>query len=114
MASDKNVHVRMMEKSGRIGLQEAIAALREELIDSVLAAKGERLRFQVGEINMEFQVEVERNIGATGGLKFYVVELGASGTEKDKSMHKVVIPLKPVRADGKPILTGGDEDEVML
>ena len=93
----------------RIGLQEAIAALRAELIESVVASHGERLRFEVGEITMEFQVEVERDIEANGGLKFYVVELGARGTEKAKDVHKVVIPLKPVRADGKPILTGSDE-----
>ncbi len=93
----------------RIGLKEAIAALREELIESVIASQGERLRFEVGEITMEFQVEVERSIDAKGGLKFYVVDLAAGGTEKAKHVHKVVIPLKPVRADGKPVLTGLDE-----
>jgi hypothetical protein len=90
----------------RIGLQDAIAALRKELIESVIASQGERLRFEVGEITMEFQIEVERSIEAKGGLKFYVVELGAGQTEKAKDVHKVVIPLKPVRADGKPVLTG--------
>jgi hypothetical protein len=99
-----------MTESKRIGLQEAIAALRTELIESVVASQGERLRFAVGEITMEFQIEVERSIEAKGGLKFYVVELGAGGTEKAKDVHKVVIPLKPIRADGKPILTGSDEE----
>lgn len=98
-----------MVESKRIGLQEAIAALRAELIESVVASHGERLRFEVGEITMEFQIEVERSIEAKGGLKFYVVEFGASGTEKDKNVHKVVIPLKPVRVDGKPILTGSEK-----
>ena len=83
--------------------------MRAELIESVISSYGERLRFEVGEITMEFQIEVERNIEAKGGLKFYVVELGAGGTEKAKDVHKVVIPLKPVRVDGKPILTGSDE-----
>lgn len=99
-----------MAEPRRIGLQEAIAALRTELVESVLAAKGERLRFEVGEITMEFQIEVERSIEANGSLKFYIVELGASGTETGKNVHKVVIPLKPIRADGKPILTGSDGD----
>ena len=99
-----------MQEPQRIGLQEAISALRTELIESVIGAQGERLRFAVGEITMEFQIEVERSIEAKGGLKFYVAELGASGTEKDKKVHKVVIPLKPIRADGKPILTGSDDD----
>jgi hypothetical protein len=42
---------------------------------------------------MEFQIEVERSAEAKGGIKFWVVELGAGGTAKDKDVHKVVIPL---------------------
>jgi hypothetical protein len=98
-----------MAEPKRIGLQEAIAALRAELIESVVASQGERLRFEVGEITMEFQIEVERSAEAKGGIKFWVVELGTGGATKDKDVHKVVIPLKAVRADGKPILTGSDE-----
>lgn len=98
-----------MAEPKRIGLQEAIAALRAELIESVIASQGERLRFAVGEITMEFQIEVERSVDAKGGIKFWVVELGSGGAVRDKDVHKVVIPLKPVRADGKPILTGSDE-----
>lgn len=82
----------------RIELSKAIAALRQELIESVLAAQGERLRFEVGEITMEFQVEMELSADAKGGVKFWVTELGAGGAVKSKDTHKVVIPLKPVRA----------------
>lgn len=40
----------------RIGLKEAIGALREELSESILTATNETLQFQVGEIVLEFQV----------------------------------------------------------
>jgi len=93
----------------RIELKDSIAALRKELIESILAAQGEGLRFEVGEVTMEFHVEVERSVEGKGGIKFWVVELGAGGTDKDKAIHKVTIPLKPVRADGRPVLTGGSE-----
>jgi hypothetical protein len=108
----------MKESIGRIGLQETIAALRKELVDSIVASQTEGLRFEVGEIKMEFHIEVERTSeikgGAKGGIKFWVVELGtvelgAGAGAKDKSIHKVTIPLKPVRYDGKPVLTGSDE-----
>lgn len=99
----------MADGVGRIGLEEAIAALRQELIASVVASQGEHLRFEVGEITMEFHVEVERSAEAKGGIKFWVVELGGGGGQKDKSTHKVIIPLKPVRRDGKPVFTGSDE-----
>lgn len=94
---------------GRIGLEETIAALRQELIASIVASQGEGLRFEVGEVTMEFHVEVERSADAKGGIKFWVVELGSSGGTKAKSAHKVTIPLKPLRRDGQPVLTGSDE-----
>lgn len=99
----------MSEGLKRIGLQETIAALRSELIDSIVASQGEALRFEVGEVKVEFQIEVERSATAKGGIKFWVVELGADEAEKAKATHKVTIPLKPVRRDGKPILTGSNE-----
>lgn len=101
--------VNSMAEAKRVGLQEAIAALRAELIESVVASQGELLRFEVGEITMEFQIEVERSADAKGGIKFWVVEFGVGGTAKNKEAHKVVIPLRPIRANGKPILTGGNE-----
>ena len=99
----------------RIGLKDAIVALREELIASVIASKGERIRFEVGEITMEFQIEVERSTDVKGGIKFWVAELGAGGTIKNKEVHKVVIPLKPVDTNlgndnPRPVLTGDDEE----
>jgi hypothetical protein len=97
-----------MAESRRIGLREAIDALRAELIESMGASQEERLRFEVGEITMEFQIEVERSAEAKGGIQFWVVELGGGGAVKDKDVHKVVIPLKPVRAGGKPVLTSSD------
>ncbi len=103
-----------MAEPKRIGLQEAIAALRAELIESVVASQGEQLRFEVGEITMEFQIEVERSAEAKGGIKFWVVELGAGGAMKDKDVHKVIIPLKPAdfrlgSDNPEPIFTGSDE-----
>jgi len=99
----------MTDGMERIGLEEAIAALRQELIASIIASQGEGLRFEVGEVTMEFHVEVERGADTKGGIKFWVVELGGSGEKKDKSTHKVIIPLKPLRRDGKPVLTGSSE-----
>ena len=99
----------MTDDVGRIGLEEMIAALRRELIASIVASQGEGLRFEVGEVTVEIHVEVERSANVKGGIKFWVVELGGSDGRKDKSIHKVTIPLKPLRRDGKPVLTGSDE-----
>ena len=47
----------MVGSIGRIGLQETIAALRKELIETIIASQSEELRFEVGEITMEFHIE---------------------------------------------------------
>jgi len=71
----------------RIDLKTAIAALRAELIDSILASQNEPLRFEVGEITMQFQLEIEQSTEAKGGLKFWVVEgaVGGSSSREDSS-----------------------------
>jgi Trypsin-co-occurring domain 2 len=84
----------------RIGLQEAISGLREELIESINSAQEKELLFNVEEITMEFQIEVELNVEAKGGIKVYVAEIGLDGTLKNKNVHKVVISLKPEQNNG--------------
>ena len=92
----------------RIGLKEALSALRQELSEAILAAPNEWLRFQVDEVTLQFQVEVERTTEGGGGIKFWVVELGGKHAATSTTTHTVTIPLKPVRKDGGPVLTGGD------
>ena len=93
----------------RIELKDSITALRKELIESILAAQGEALRFEVGEITLEFQVEVEKAREGKGGIRFWVVDMGAGGSLKDKAIHKVTIPLKPVTKGGGSVYTGGEQ-----
>lgn len=93
----------------RIELKDTITALRKELIDSIEAAQGENLQFEVGEVTMEFHLEVERSGQTSGGIKFWVVEVGAEGAIKGKAIHKLTIPLKPVRQDGRPVLTSSTD-----
>jgi hypothetical protein len=90
----------------RIGLKETIGELRAELSDSILAAGNEKLRFEVGTINLEFQVEVEHAAEGSSEIKFWVVELGAKGTHTSTKTHTVRIELKPISQGGGPVLTG--------
>lgn len=93
----------------RIGLKEAIGALRQELSEAIMASAQEQLRFEVGQISLEFQVEVERTKDGNGKLKFWVVEFGGKMAQKDVQRHTVKIPLTPRWAsNGSPVLTGGN------
>jgi Trypsin-co-occurring domain 2 len=90
----------------RLKITEAVAALRAELTEAILAGEGEEIRFEVGEIELAFEVAVERS--AKGGINFWVVEVGGSGSSTET--HTVRIPLKPTHPDGRPVLTGGTDE----
>jgi hypothetical protein len=97
----------------KIGLRETLNALRVELSESILASVGEQVRFEVGEIELEFQVTVEKTSEGKGGIKFWVMELGGGAAEKNATVHRVKIPLKPVWGrDRSPVLTGSSDDVV--
>lgn len=91
----------------RIGLKQAIEALRVELSDAIASSANEQLRFQVGPINLEFQVEIEHSAEASGGMKFWVVQLGGKGSRTSTTAHTVSMSLTPVSQDSRePVLTG--------
>lgn len=90
----------------KIGLAEAVEALRDELTEAIAASADQSLRFRVGEVIVEFEVTVERTRGGRGGLKFWVIDVGAEGSRTNANTHHLTIPLTPVNTDGSPILTG--------
>jgi hypothetical protein len=93
----------------KIGLKETLEALRGELSEAILISEGKEIRFEVGEIELEFQVVIEQSQQGKGGIKFWVVDMEGSMGKKDAVTHKIKIPLKPVWKDGKPVWTAGDE-----
>jgi NTP-dependent ternary system trypsin peptidase co-occuring protein len=90
----------------RLGLTEAISRLRAELSEAIVAGGQEDLRFEVGEIELELEVAVERTVN--GGIKFWVIEVGGERTVGDT--HTVRIPLTPKRSDGRAVLTGSSDE----
>jgi hypothetical protein len=93
----------------KLSLKDTIGAIRRQLAESIRAAQGEELRFEVGEIALEFEVQIERTAEGTGGVKFWVVELGGKVGGSSSVTHRVSMHLKPVSSDGSPIITGVDQ-----
>jgi hypothetical protein len=93
----------------RIGLREAIEAMRVELSESILMSEGKQLRFEVGQIELEFQITIENTLDEKSGIKLWAVELGGGTSSKESTVHKVKIPLKPVMRNGSPVLTGSSD-----
>ncbi len=77
-------------------LAEAVKGIRGELSEAMAAGAGERLRFEVGPVELEFAVDVQRDLHAKAGVKVWVVEIGGSGGLSRDSSHRVKVTLNPV------------------
>ncbi|GAA3185503.1 MULTISPECIES: trypco2 family protein [Streptomyces] len=84
-----------------IELSSVIKDLRDELERAVVAAEGEALRFELGTIELEVSVALERTGHAGAKVKFWVVESGADATVAATSTQRLTLALRPT-------LTGPD------
>jgi len=96
-----------------IELAELIEELRRELTAARTAAQGEDLYFEVGPVELEAAVAVERSATAGGKIRFWVVESGAEGRLADSVTHRVKLTLDPRTRSGggRAPWVGGDEAE---
>ena len=78
-----------------IELANVISDLRGELEIAVAAGVGEALQFELGPIELEVSVALERTAGAGAKVRFWVVELGADAKADKNSAQKVKLTLTP-------------------
>lgn len=78
-------------------LTDAIAALRSEISSAVAQGADERVRFALGDIELEFVVVARREGAGDGKLKFSILgigaEAGASAKVGQEQTQKVRIKL---------------------
>lgn len=86
-----------------LGLAEAVKALRAELQEAVAQASDEEIRFVVGPVQMEFNVAVRREAGASGKARFWVLEAGADSSYSKETIQRVTLTLQAVGGDGEPV-----------
>jgi hypothetical protein len=99
---------------GKIALAEMVEELRNGLEDAAAQGTGKDLRFELGEVTLEAQVEVERKAEGKAGLKFWVFTSAeaAAGIAQTRT-QKIVLQLRPRRAGGGTIeLERGRAEEV--
>ncbi|WP_377272848.1 trypco2 family protein [Peterkaempfera sp. SMS 1(5)a] len=78
-----------------IELASVIMDLRAELDAAISAAEGEALQFELGTIELEATLGVQRTGGTGGKVRFWVVELGADGSLGQTSTHRIKLSLSP-------------------
>ena len=79
-----------------MGLAEAVAQLRREIVASMAAAKDEAVRFQIGAIELELWVQLATKAGVKGEAKWIVVSFGADASAEHTSTHKIKLTLTPM------------------
>jgi hypothetical protein len=87
----------------KIPLADAIRALREELTQAVRDGQGGEIRFQVGPVDLEFQVEISSEASGKAGIAFWLVTAGGGGSRRSTRANTVKINLQPVDASGAPL-----------
>lgn len=78
-----------------IGLAEAIERVRTELEDARLRGEGQRLRFRLSEVTLQFAVEMSRDVGGDAGIKLWVVSVGAKGGVSSARSNTVTVSMVP-------------------
>ena len=92
-----------------LGLAAAVATVRDELLKAAEQGQDQDIRFQVGDITMEFSVEIRKDAQAKLGFTAWVITAGAGGGIGRSDVHKVTLSLHPHRADNNPVDVSDDK-----
>lgn len=94
-----------------IELSALIRELRAELAEAVATAPATGLQFELGPVEIEVSVGVDRNAGSDGKVKFWVVEMGSNASVTRSTVQRVTITLTPRTPDNRalPLVAGTEE-----
>lgn len=91
-----------IQTSPGIGLAEAIGLIRSELQRAAQAGEGARLAFKPTAVEVEFEVAFSQAAGVEGGIKVWVLSLGAKGEQSTSHTQRLTVTFEPVdRATGR-------------
>ncbi|GAA1501368.1 hypothetical protein GCM10009760_64190 [Kitasatospora kazusensis] len=93
-----------------IELADAVAVVRDELLEAAARGAGQGLGFKVGPVELEFAVELRVDTKVKAGFKAWVVTAGVEAGAARGRTHKVKVTLTPQNADGSDLLVHGDQD----
>ncbi|TQJ91303.1 trypco2 family protein [Streptomyces sp. SLBN-31] len=98
-----------------IELSDLIRELRQELYAAMADGPPGPMRFELGPVEIEASVVVDREAGAGGKVRFWVIEANADAKSAASQTHRINLTLQPrlVAPDGthRSVLITGDEAE---
>lgn len=93
-----------------IELADAVAVLRDELLEAAARGSDQELSLKVGAIELEFAVELRVDARVEGGFRAWLVSAGAdAGVSRDRT-HRVKLSLVPEYPGGRGVLIHGSPD----
>lgn len=88
----------------RIGLADAVQSVRDELLTAARRASGQDVVFELGDVEMEFTIEIRRESRANAKVKAWIAETAIDGVRINSNIHKVSFVLRPQGArTGAPL-----------
>ncbi|WP_336159983.1 trypco2 family protein [Amycolatopsis sp. VC5-11] len=93
-----------------IELADAVASVRDELLEAAGRGAGAGVVFVVGPVELEFAVELRRDAKVKAGFKAWVVSGDAEGGVARGRTHKVKVTLTPRASGGGDLLVAGEKD----
>jgi len=95
-----------------IELAELIGQLRGELTAAMTAGSAADLRFELGPVELELTVAVDKEAKPGAKIRFWVVEAGTDLKLGSSTTQKIKLKLDPRMAgqpDRKPLISGDEE-----
>lgn len=92
---------------GAIKLADALAALRQQLIEAQQEGKNSDVRFLVDNIELEFQAGLTSEIGGEGSVGWWVYTAKAGAKAAQQTLQKIKLTMKMI---GKADPYVGDQD----
>ncbi|QXE32951.1 hypothetical protein KQY30_00215 [Streptomyces sp. GMY02] len=93
-----------------IPLVDAVAAVRDELLEAASRGAGQDVVFAVGPVEMEFEVELRADAKAKAGFKLWAVGAETEAGVSRGRTHRVAVTLTPRNAQGGDLLISGSAD----
>jgi hypothetical protein len=87
---------------GGVELASVVRQLRAELNEAVADAQGERLRFELGPVQLSLTVTVGREGGPGAKVRFWVVEAGGEAKLSRESVQEIKLVLTPIDTEAPP------------
>src|SRR3954468_15541818 len=94
-----------------IELSELIRDLRSELSTAMPLAPDDGLQFELGPIELEVSVGVDKSAGANAKVRFWVVDLESNGRLAATSLQRIKLSLTPRKAGSAapPYVSGREQ-----